>query len=58
MSVTRMVGAKAADLKRGMTFAELASFVAEAREAGVSGDARIHVRVNVRGGIKTMETKP
>lgn len=58
MSVTRMVGARASDLKRGMTFAELAAFVAEAQEAGVTGDARIHVRINVRGGIKTVETKP
>lgn len=56
--ITRQVGATAANKKRGMTFAELAAFVAEAQETNVAGDARVHVRVNVRGGIKMVETKP
>lgn len=56
--ITRTVKAEAADLKHGMTLDELASYVEEARRAEVPGGAHIHVRVNVRGGIKRVETKP
>lgn len=56
--ITRQVGAKAANTKRGMTFAELAAFVAECQEAAVNPDAKVQVRVNISGGIKKIETKP
>lgn len=56
--ITRTVQAEAGDPKNGMTLTELAEFVEEARRAEVPGDARIHVRVNFKGGIKRMETRP
>ena len=55
--ITRTVQADAADPKTGMTLDELATYVQEALRAEVPGDARIHVRVNMRGGIKRVETK-
>jgi hypothetical protein len=56
--ITRTVQADAVDAKAGMTLDELAAYVQEAHRAEVPGDARIHVRVNVRGGIKRIETRP
>ncbi|MFI7125973.1 hypothetical protein ACIBQ1_09785 [Nonomuraea sp. NPDC050153] len=56
--ITRTVKADAADPKLGMTLDELAAYVDEARNAEVPGGAHLHVRVNMRGGIKTVETKP
>lgn len=56
--ITRTVQTDAVDVKLGMTLDELAAYVQEALRAEVPGDARIHVRVNVRGGIKRIETKP
>lgn len=56
--ITRGVQAEAADVKVGMTLDELAAYVQEALRAEVPGNARIHVRVNVRGGIKRIETRP
>lgn len=56
--ITRMVQADAGDPKAGMTLDELAAYVQEAFRVGVPGDARVHVRVNMRGGIKRVETRP
>lgn len=56
--ITRTVQAEASDPKGGMTLAELADFVAEAQRAEVPGGSRVHVRVNMRGGIRRAETKP
>jgi hypothetical protein len=55
--ITRTVQAEAADPKLGMTLDELAAYVQEALRAEVPGDARIHVRVNFKGGIRRVETK-
>lgn len=57
MTITRAVGAVAEDEKQGMTLDELAAFVQEAMRAEVPGAARVHVRVNMRGGIKKLETR-
>lgn len=55
--ITRVVKAEAADPKLGMTLDELAAYVEEARRAEVPGGARLYVRVNLKGGIKRVETK-
>lgn len=55
--ITRTVAADAADPKTGMTLDELATYVQEALRAEVPGEARIHVRVNMRGGIKRLESR-
>lgn len=57
MTITRAVAAVAEDDKTGMTLDELAAFVQEAMRAEVPGDARVHVRVNFKGGIKRLETR-
>ena len=57
MTVTTGAGAVADDQKQGMTLDELAAFVQTAMRAEVPGDTRIHVRVNMRGGIKRLETR-
>jgi hypothetical protein len=58
MTTTRTVKVDAADPKLGMSLDELAAFVDEARQENVPGDTIPKVRVNVRGGIKRLETKP
>lgn len=55
--ITRTVQADATDPKAGMTLDELAAYVQEALRADVPGEARIHVRVNMRGGIKRLEAR-
>jgi hypothetical protein len=50
-------GAVADDQKAGMTLDELAVFVQEAMRHEIPGDTIVRVRVNVRGGIKRLETK-
>lgn len=55
--ISRSVKAEAVDAKQGMTLDELAAYVAECQEVDVPGDVRVRVRVNVRGGIKLVETK-
>lgn len=56
--ITRTATAEAEDPKLGMTLDELAAYVEEARRAEVPGEARLHVRVNMKGGIKRVETRP
>ncbi|MGW4958012.1 hypothetical protein ACWEPL_12370 [Nonomuraea sp. NPDC004186] len=56
--ITRSVQFDAADPKQGLMLDDLALFVEEARNSDVPGDTVIKVRVNVRGGIKRVETKP
>lgn len=56
--ITRTVKVDAIDAKAGMSLNELAVFVNEARHENIPGDTPIKVRVNVRGGIKRVETKP
>lgn len=58
MTSTTTVGAIADDEKTGLTLDELAAFVEDAREHGIAGGTRLHVRVNMRGGIKRIDTKP
>jgi len=55
--ISRNVKAEAVNVKAGMTLDELAAYVAECQDAEVPGDVRIRVRVNVRGGIKAVETR-
>jgi hypothetical protein len=55
--ITRTVQADAVDPKTGMTLDELATYVQEALRADVPGEARIQARVNMRGGIKRLETR-
>lgn len=55
--ISRNVKAEAADAKHGMTLDELAAYVAECQDADVPGTVRIHVRVNMKGGIKAVETR-
>jgi hypothetical protein len=56
--ITRTVQADASDPKVGLTLDELAAFVEEARRDAIPGGTTIKARVNVRGGIKRVETKP
>lgn len=56
--ITRAVQVEAADPKVGMSLDELATFVEEAQRDGILGDTIVKVRVNFRGGIKRVETKP
>lgn len=58
MTFTTSGGATAEDEKAGMTLDELAEFVENARRHQIAGGARLHVRVNMRGGIKRIETRP
>jgi hypothetical protein len=51
-------GANAEDQKQGMTLDELATFVQTALRHEIAGDTRLYVRVNLKGGIKRIETKP
>jgi hypothetical protein len=55
--ISRSVKAEAIDPKAGMTLDELAAYIAECQEAEVPGNVRVRVRVNVRGGIKAVETR-
>lgn len=57
MTFTANAGATAEDQKTGMTLDELAAFVQNALRHDIPGDTRLHVRVNMRGGIKRIETK-
>jgi hypothetical protein len=57
MTVSTNLKAEAADLKAGMTLDELASFVQAAMTAGLPGGTRIHGAVNIRTGIKRLETR-
>jgi len=52
------ISAEADDPKAGMTLDELAEFVEQARQHDIPGATHLHVRVNMRGGIKRIETKP
>jgi hypothetical protein len=58
MTVTTSAVASAEDQKQGMTLDELAAFVERALRSDIPGDTRLHARVNMRGGIKRIETKP
>lgn len=58
MTFTVGAGATADDEKAGMTLDELAAFVQNALRHDIPGDTRVHVRVNMRGGIRRIETKP
>ncbi|WP_262495949.1 hypothetical protein [Nonomuraea sp. SYSU D8015] len=41
-----------------MTLDELAAFVQNALRHEIPGDTRLYVRVNLKGGIKRIETRP
>jgi hypothetical protein len=58
MTITTSAVASADDQKQGMTLDELAAFVERALRHDIPGDTRLHVRVNVRGGIKRIKTRP
>lgn len=58
MTVTTSAAADADDQKLGMTLDELAKFVQHALRQEIPGDTRLHVRANLRGGLKRIETKP
>jgi hypothetical protein len=47
----------AVDLKAGMTLDELAAFVQQAMRAEIPGSTGIKALVNMRGGIKKLETR-
>ncbi|WP_185949282.1 hypothetical protein [Microbispora sp. KK1-11] len=57
MPINNRIEATAADEKTGMTLDELAAFVQEAMRAGVPGGAVVRARVNMRAGIKRLETR-
>jgi hypothetical protein len=57
MTVTTSAVVSAEDQKQGMTLDELAAFVQNALRHDIPGGTRMHVRVNVRGGIKRIETR-
>ncbi|MFI7468173.1 hypothetical protein [Nonomuraea sp. NPDC049646] len=57
MTVTTSAVAHAGDEKQGMTLDELAVFVERALRYDVPGDTVLRVRVNLRGGIKRIETR-
>ncbi|WP_197042473.1 hypothetical protein [Microbispora rosea] len=57
MPISNRIEATAADEKTGMTLDELAAFVQEAMRAGVPGDTVVRARVNMRAGIKRLETR-
>lgn len=57
MTVTTSAGASAEDEKAGMTLDELAEFVQNALRHDIPGGTRMHVRVNMRGGIRRIETR-
>lgn len=50
------ISAEAGDPK-GLTLAELAEFVEQARQHGTPDDTRPRVRVTMRGGIRRIETR-
>lgn len=58
MSIARDLKATADDPKTGMTLAELGAFVDQARHDGIPDATVLNARVNMRGGIKKLETKP
>jgi hypothetical protein len=47
----------AANAGHGMTPAELHAFLTDCQAKGIPADAKIMVRVNITGGIKSMWTK-
>ena len=53
MTTTAHVNRDADDPKRGMTLDEVGRLVQEALRAGAGGSEKVHVTVNLRGGIKT-----
>lgn len=57
VTVSTNLKTEAADLKAGMTLDELASFVQAAMAANLPGDTRIHGAINMRTGIKRLETR-
>ncbi|MER7131229.1 hypothetical protein [Streptosporangium saharense] len=57
MTVTRTIHAEAIDPKAGMTLAELAAFVQTALRDDVDNDVPVKAIVNLRGGIKKLETR-
>jgi hypothetical protein len=52
MTTTTRVDRDAVDPKRGMTLDEVSRLVQEALRAGADGSEKVHVTVNMRGGIK------
>src|SRR5690606_8961172 len=56
MPIAKRIEGSAADQKAGMTLDELAAIVQEAMRAGLPGDTRLRAWVNMRGGIKRLET--
>lgn len=55
MTVTRTVKVEAEDPKSGMTLDEIATFVSETQ--GLATGTQVRAIVNLRGGIKRLETK-
>jgi hypothetical protein len=57
MTVTHTIRAEASDAKQGMTLAELAMFVQAALREDAADDVPVKAIVNMRGGIKKLETR-
>lgn len=57
MTLTHTIRAEAADPKAGMTLLELAAFVQAAMRDDAADDVPLKVVVNLRGGIKKLETR-
>ena len=55
--IRRTVRADATDPRAGMTLAELAAFVQAALREDADDNQPVRVRVNIRGGIKQVETR-
>ncbi|MEV4179922.1 hypothetical protein AB0J28_00565 [Streptosporangium canum] len=57
MTLTHTIRAEASDPKAGMTLAELAAFVQAALRDDAADDVPLRAVVNLRGGIKKLETR-
>ncbi|WP_156056301.1 hypothetical protein [Streptosporangium roseum] len=57
MTLTHTIRAEASDPKAGMTLAELAAFVQAALRDDAADDVPVKAIVNMRGGIKRIETR-
>ncbi|GAA2990569.1 hypothetical protein GCM10017559_08250 [Streptosporangium longisporum] len=57
MTVTHTIRAEASDPKAGMTLAELAAFVQAALREDADDGVPVKALVNIRGGIKKLETR-
>ncbi|SFK92382.1 hypothetical protein SAMN05216275_14151 [Streptosporangium canum] len=55
--IDRTIRATATDPKAGMTLAELAAFVQAALREDAADDVPVKAIVNMRGGIKKLETR-